>query len=78
MERRATNMNNLTLSAMPEILTAKDISQYLGIHYNTALSLIKYKLVYIKIGSSYRVTKTHFMEFLESSEPQEFSFRKNA
>ena len=61
-------MNGLKLDDMPEILTAKDISEYLGISYNYALQLIKYKITHIKLGSTYRVTKNHFIEFINSDE----------
>lgn len=68
-------MNGLTLDNLPEILTAADISQYLGVSYNYALLIIKFKLTHIKLGNSYRVTKAHFIEFLDSSESQELKLR---
>lgn len=58
-------MNSKKLSEMGEILTAKDISEYLGVSYNYALRLIKYSIKHIKLGSTYRVTKKNFEEFLE-------------
>lgn len=47
-----------------DILTAKEISDYLDVSYNYALTLIKYKMKHIKLGNTYRVTKTAFGEFL--------------
>jgi hypothetical protein len=68
-------MNGMTLDTMPEILTAKDISEYLGICYNSALTLIKYHITHIKIGTTYRVTKTHFKEFLDKDTSVEFQLK---
>ena len=68
-------MNGIDLNSLPEILTAKDIAKYLGTSYNYALSLIKYQLIYIKLGSSYRVTKAHFKEFLDKNVSQEMKLR---
>ena len=58
-------MSTKKLDELNDILTAKDISEYLGISYNYALKLIKYEIKHIKLGSTYRVTKNSFIEFLE-------------
>lgn len=55
-----------TLNNLPDILTTKDISEFLGISYNSTLKLIRYNMVFLKLGSTYRVTKTNFLKFLES------------
>ena len=52
------NIDNL-----PEILTAKDISEVLRISYNSTLKLIKYNITYLKLGNTYRVTKINFIKF---------------
>ena len=54
----------MKLSEMNEILTAADISEYLGCSYNYALRLIKYEMKYFKLGSSYRITKDNFIAYL--------------
>lgn len=53
-----------TINTLPDILTAKEISKYLGISYNSTLKLIKYNMVYLKLGNTYRVTKNNFLKFL--------------
>lgn len=53
-----------TFENLPDILTAKEISNYLGISYNSTLKLIKYNMVYLKLGNTYRVTKNNFLNFL--------------
>lgn len=53
-----------TINTLPDILTAKEISNYLGISYNSTLKLIKYNMVYLKLGNTYRVTKNNFLNFL--------------
>ena len=53
-----------TINTLPDILTAKEISNYLGISYNSTLKLIKYNMVYLKLGNTYRVTKNNFLKFL--------------
>ena len=55
-------MNNI--NTLPDILTAKEISNYLGISYNSTLKLIKYNMVYLKLGNTYRVTKNNFLNFI--------------
>ena len=54
-----------TLNNLPDILTAKDISEFLGISYNSTLKLIKHNMIFLKIGNTYRVTKDHFRNFIE-------------
>lgn len=54
------------IDTLPDILTAKDISDFLGISYNSTLKLIKYNMIFLKLGSTYRVTKANFLKFLES------------
>ena len=68
-------MNGITLESLPELLTAKDIAEYLGVSYNYALLLIKFHLTYLKLGQSYRVTKAHFIEFLNSNQSRQVTLR---
>ncbi len=60
------NIDNL-----PDILTAKDISEVLRISYNSTLKLIKYNITYLKLGNTYRVTKINFIKFLQSDKSRE-------
>ena len=54
-----------TLQQFPEILTAKEISMYLGIGYSKALHLLRFgNIPYIKIGNTYRVSKSRFETWL--------------
>jgi excisionase family DNA binding protein len=58
------NVKN-TLQQFPEILTAKEISIYLGIGYAKALHLLKFGgIPYIKIGNTFRVSKPKFETWL--------------
>ena len=59
---------NIRFSSLPDILTAKEIASFLGVSYNLALKLIKYNMVYLKLGNTYRVTKENFEKFLCSNE----------
>lgn len=68
-------MNGITLESLPEILTANGIAEYLGVSYNYALSIIKYKLTYIRLGNSYRVTKANFINFINCEQSQEMKLR---
>lgn len=53
------------LEDYPEILTARMIAQYLGIGYTKALNLIQYGGInHLKLGSTYRVPKQHFIKWL--------------
>ena len=56
---------NKKLEEMPEILTARMIADYLNIGYSKALHLIQYEgIQHLKLGSTYRVPKQHFVEWL--------------
>ena len=56
-------MNNT--QNIPELITAKEISEILKISYPQALSFIKYSgMDYLKIGNQYRVIKSKFYDFL--------------
>lgn len=57
-------MSKVNLNNLSDILDARGISECLGVSYNTALRLVKYKIKHIKIGNQYRVTKKSFFEFL--------------
>lgn len=63
--------NNYTLEELPEILDAKTIGEFLGISYNSALKLVRYNMIYLKLGNKYRVTKINFIKFLQSDESRE-------
>lgn|GEM_PF-1280644 len=57
-------------SPMPDILTAKLISQHLGICYSNALALIKSGSIpsVIRIGQGYRVPRAAYERWLNSPE----------
>lgn len=59
-------MDNNNLSHLPEILTPKMVSQYLGIGYAKALDLLKSPSgpSTIKIGNAYKVPKEQFRLWL--------------
>ncbi len=59
-----------------DILTPQEISEFLGISYNSALKLIKYNMVYLKLGSRYRVTKENFLKFLQTLTPSQATINK--
>jgi len=56
---------------LPEILDARAIAAYLGIGYTKSLHFIRYSgIPYMKLGNTYRVYKTAFVNWLESDEPR--------
>lgn len=56
---------SIKLADLPEVLTARMISDYLNIGYTNALSLIQHSgMKYLKIGNTYRVPKKHFEDWL--------------
>ncbi len=60
--------NRSTFESLPEILTPKEISHYLGICYTKALDVIKYGGIrYIKINNTYRVRKADLHDCLTES-----------
>ena len=68
-------MNKRRLEALPDALTARDISGFLGIGYTKSLRLIRYSgLPYIKLGNVYRVSKKTFSEWLHGSETKIINF----
>jgi hypothetical protein len=49
---------NKSINELPEILDAREISNYLGIGYQKSLHFIKYSgLPFLKLGNTYRVFK---------------------
>lgn len=58
---------SVKIQELSDVLTAKDIAEFLGISYNSTLKLIKYNMVYLKLGSTYRVTKENFLKFLQTN-----------
>lgn len=59
--------SNIKLNQLPDILDAYTIADVLGIGYSKALGLIKYGGIhYIKLGSTYRVSREKFLNWLAS------------
>ena len=63
----------LSQEDLPEILTPKQLAQYLGIGYAKALSLLKYGgLPCIRIGNTFRISKQMLIEWLHEEGKREF------
>ncbi len=57
---------------LPDILTAYDIADYLGIGYNKALRLIRYGgIPHLKMNNTYRVSNERFFEWLDGETVRE-------
>ena len=64
-------MKKVSISSLPDVLTAKDISRVLGTGYNKALLTIRYGgMNYIRLGNTYHVSKSNFIDWLNCSEPK--------
>lgn len=58
------------LQDYPEILNARDISEYLGIGYVKSLNLIKYSgIPFLRIGNTYRINRGKFQQWLNTDSP---------
>ena len=62
--------NEGSVTELPDILTARDVSRHLGICYTNALSLIKSGRIpsVLKIGQGYRVPLRAYEAWLNSPE----------
>ncbi len=57
---------NGSLDTYPEILTPKQIANYLGIGYIKALRLVKSgEISCVKIGNAYKVPRLQFQKWLD-------------
>lgn len=64
--------NGTILVEFPDVLDAKMISKILRIGYTKALSTIQYGgMDHVKIGNTYRVTKSSFLRWLEEGGKKE-------
>lgn len=55
---------------MSEVLTVKELSEILKIHYNQALALLKAgSIPYIKIGKTYRVPAAQVKKLTQTETP---------
>lgn len=56
---------------LPEVLTAKDIAEYLDVGYAKALRLLKYGgIPNIRLGNTFRVSKQVFEKWLNKDQKQ--------
>ena len=63
-------MKKVSLSNLPDVLTARDISRVLGTGYNKALLAIRYGgMNYIRLGNTYHVSKSNFINWLNCDKP---------
>ena len=55
------------VSELPDILTLKDVSDYLGVGRKTALGFVKQNFIkHLKIGREYKIIKKSLIEFMGS------------
>ncbi len=69
------NKERIVLSQddLPDILTAKEVAQYLGIGYVKALNLLKYGgLPSVKLGNTFRISKDMLIKWLNEEGKREF------
>lgn len=63
-------MVKISLEDMPDLITADDIANYLGIHRDTVYHLLKLKPDYggiknFKVGALYRIFKVDFIKWMD-------------
>ena len=52
-------------SAVPKMLSPRDVAEVLGVSYETALAFIRYSGIdYLKVGRQYRVSEEKIAAFL--------------
>ena len=62
-------MQRIRIDSLPDILCPYNIAGAMGISYAKALKLIKYgKIPFIKVGNTYHVSKSVFLEWLNGKE----------
>ena len=55
------------LTLIPEIMSLKEVSDFIGVGKSTAIKFIKEnKIKHLKIGREYRIIKKSLIEFLEA------------
>lgn len=72
-----TDNGNMTINELPELLTVKEISQYLRVCYTKALNIVKFSGIdYLKIDNSYRVRKEVFESWINIHGQRNYSVCK--
>lgn len=60
--------NHSRFHQYPEVLDARQVAEILRIGYGKALHLIRFSgISYLKIGRTYRVSRTAFLDWLDRS-----------
>jgi len=69
--------NNQFYDNLPTVLSVSDIAKVLAVGYSKALKIAKYSdLDTIKLGKSYRVTKSNFVTWLDKQGKRSYAFEE--